>query len=194
MNLFESVRAGVTAREAAERYGIKANRNGMACCPFHRDRHPSMKLDKRYHCFGCQEDGDAINLVEKLFDLETVDAARKLAEDFDIEYEDSFKKRSAKKDKQKQAATAEQRKEKRTMDALRRLEKWLTHAEEVLIRYRKWLEFWEEFYRPEMTDKDWHPLFCEALQNKSRIDYYLDILMCGDDYERLDFLPAAERR
>ncbi|MFR8352936.1 MAG: CHC2 zinc finger domain-containing protein [Blautia obeum] len=25
----------------------------MACCPFHKDRHPSMKADKIYHCFAC---------------------------------------------------------------------------------------------------------------------------------------------
>ena len=29
----------------------------MACCPFHDDKHPSMKVDRRFHCFGCQADG-----------------------------------------------------------------------------------------------------------------------------------------
>ena len=35
----------VTTRQAAEHYGIRVNRNGMACCPFHNDKTPSMKLD-----------------------------------------------------------------------------------------------------------------------------------------------------
>ena len=47
MNVFESVKENVTARQAAEMYGIRVNRNGMACCPFHDDKHPSMKVDKR---------------------------------------------------------------------------------------------------------------------------------------------------
>ncbi len=51
MNVFEAVRDSVTARQAAECYGIKVNRNSMAVCPFHNDKNPSMKLDKRYRCF-----------------------------------------------------------------------------------------------------------------------------------------------
>ena len=54
MNLFEAVKQNVTTRQAAERYGIRIRRNGMAVCPFHNDKNPSMKLDRRFHCFGCQ--------------------------------------------------------------------------------------------------------------------------------------------
>ena len=49
MNVFEAVKQSVTTRQAAEHYGIRVNRNGMACCPFHNDKTPSMKLDKRFH-------------------------------------------------------------------------------------------------------------------------------------------------
>ena len=61
MNIFESVKAAVTTRQAAEHYGIEVNHHGMARCPFHDDRTPSMKLDTRYHCFGCGADGDVID-------------------------------------------------------------------------------------------------------------------------------------
>ena len=44
MNVFEAVKQSVTTRQAAEHYGIRVNRNGMACCPFHNDKTPSMKL------------------------------------------------------------------------------------------------------------------------------------------------------
>ena len=57
MNVFEAVKQSVTTRQAAEHYGIHVGRNGMACCPFHNDKTPSMKLDQRYHCFGCGADG-----------------------------------------------------------------------------------------------------------------------------------------
>ena len=69
MNVFEAVKNTVTARQAAEHYGLKVTRKGMACCPFHRDRHPSMKLDQRFHCFGCQADGDVIDFTAAYFGL-----------------------------------------------------------------------------------------------------------------------------
>ena len=51
MNIFQEVKERVTARQVAERYGLKVRRNGMACCPFHNDKHPSMKIDQNYYCF-----------------------------------------------------------------------------------------------------------------------------------------------
>ena len=67
MNVFEVVKENVTARQAAEAYGLKVGRTGMACCPFHSDKSPSMKLDERYYCFGCGVTGDAVDLTAKLF-------------------------------------------------------------------------------------------------------------------------------
>jgi DNA primase len=77
-NLFSSVKEAVTVREAAEFYGIRVNRSGMACCPFHNDKNPSMKIDQRFHCFGCGADGDVINFTARLFGLGNKEAAEKL--------------------------------------------------------------------------------------------------------------------
>ncbi len=44
MRIFEAVKTTVTPRMAAEHFGLSVSRNGMVCCPFHDDRHPSMKL------------------------------------------------------------------------------------------------------------------------------------------------------
>ena len=82
MSIYEHVKGLVTTREAAEHYGLKVNRNGMACCPFHEDHHPSMKLDERFHCFGCGADGDVVDYTARLFDMAPNYAAEKLAEDF----------------------------------------------------------------------------------------------------------------
>ena len=86
-NVFEAVKLSVSTREAAEFYGIKVRRNGMACCPFHDDKNPSMKVDQRFHCFGCGEDGDVIDFAAKLFDLSPKEAAEKLAQDFGLIYD-----------------------------------------------------------------------------------------------------------
>lgn len=84
MSLFDSVKKAVTTREAAEHYGIRVSRNGMCRCPFHSDHDPSMKVDKRFHCFGCHADGDVVDFAARLFDLSPRSAALKIASDFDI--------------------------------------------------------------------------------------------------------------
>ena len=88
MNVFEAVKQSVTTRQAAERYGIHVNRNGMCVCPFHNDKNPSMKVDRRFYCFGCGATGDVIDFVSQLHGIGSKEAALMLAQDFSIPYED----------------------------------------------------------------------------------------------------------
>ena len=97
MNIFEAVKQSVTTRQAAESYGIRVNKNGMAVCPFHRDKNPSMKIDTRFHCFGCQADGDVIDFTSRLFNLTPMVAAQKLADDFGIQHDRNQKDMPVKK-------------------------------------------------------------------------------------------------
>lgn len=77
MNLFETVKSAVTVKQAAEYYGCKVNRGDMICCPFHDDRHPSMKLNRDYfYCFGCGATGDVIDFVARLFGLSSYEPQR----------------------------------------------------------------------------------------------------------------------
>ena len=86
MNLLETINVAVPVRQAAEHYGLKVSRYGMACCPFHNDRHPSLKLNEDYFfCFGCGAKGDVIDLVARLFDLSSYEAVQKLAADFELD-------------------------------------------------------------------------------------------------------------
>ena len=79
MDLFTQVKMAVSVKEAAEYYGLEVKRGNMVCCPFHNDRTPSMKLNEDYfYCFGCGATGDVIDLVAKLFNLSSYDAAKKL--------------------------------------------------------------------------------------------------------------------
>ena len=108
MNVFEAVKQSVTTRQAAEHYGIKVRRNGMACCPFHNDKTPSMKLDKRFHCFGCGADGDVIDFVAALYGLDKKQAAAQLASDFGIAYENWKPPDKTRKPLPRQKSPAEQ--------------------------------------------------------------------------------------
>ena len=82
--MFQEIKDAVSTRKAASFYGLKIGRGGMACCPFHNDKHPSMKVDKRFHCFGCGADGDVINFVQKMFSMDAKQAAFKLIDDFHL--------------------------------------------------------------------------------------------------------------
>lgn len=84
ISFFQTVKAAIITRQAAEFYGQSVTPNGMMLCLFHDDRHPSMKMDERYYCFACGETGDVIDYVARLFDLSNYEAAKKLQADFCI--------------------------------------------------------------------------------------------------------------
>lgn len=84
-NLFHTVKAAVTTRQLAELYGLRPDRRGMVCCPFHGDKHPSMKVDTRFHCFACGADGDVIDFAARLHGLSKWDAARRIAGEVGLE-------------------------------------------------------------------------------------------------------------
>lgn len=92
MNVFKTVKDAVSPMDAARLYGLKINRGGMCLCPFHNDKHPSMKVDMRigggFYCFGCHESGDVITLTSKLLGLGPKEAAFRLAEDFNLNIDD----------------------------------------------------------------------------------------------------------
>lgn len=167
--LFQTVKAAVTARQAAEMYGLKVGRNSLVCCPFHHDKTPSMKVDDRYYCFGCGVTGDAVDLTAQLLGLSPKDAALRLAADFGIEVDEKAKPEAFHPYRPR-------------ADPQKELQKWFDHAWEVLLEYRSLLRDWEKRYAPQSMDEEWHSLFCEALDKKDYIEYLLDELMlCSKD-------------
>ena len=175
LNVFEAVKQSVTTRQAAERYGIHVGRNGMACCPFHHDKTPSMKLDRRYHCFGCGADGDVIDFVSRLEQATPKEAALMLARDFSIPYADKWPPRRRKPRQE----TPEQ--------SFKRMER---HCFRVLCDYRNLLRRWKEDCAPKTPEDDWNPLFVEALQKQDYVDYLLDTLLSPDMEERAALIAS----
>lgn len=85
MNCFEEIRNRLEIRTVAERYGIEIKRNNICLCPFHDDHHPSAHIyPNAFHCFTCNVHYDILGFVMALFDLSTLDAARKLNDDFQL--------------------------------------------------------------------------------------------------------------
>lgn len=63
----EEVKQSVKMLEVLSRYGLKPNRAGFICCPFHNERTASMKIYKdSYYCFGCGATGDIFAFVQNM--------------------------------------------------------------------------------------------------------------------------------
>ena len=165
MTIFEAVKSTVTPRMAAEHYGMTVARNGMVCCPFHDDWHPSMKLyHDHFHCFGCQANGDVIEFTSKLFGITALEAAQKLAADFGI--------REARP------------------SVLAKLKTYQTQAENeklcfrVLREYLHILQDWKKKYAPQTPQEKPHEHFVEACHMLECTQYMVDQLTIGSSKER----------
>ena len=168
-NVFEAVKQSVSTREAAELYGIKVKRNGMACCPFHDDKNPSMKVDQRFHCFGCGEDGDVIDFTAKLFDLSPKEAAEKLAQDFGLIYNSQAPPRRR---YVRQKTEAQQFREDRQ------------RCYRILSDYYHLLKRWETDHSPRTPEEEPHLRFVEAVQKKAYVEYLLDFFLYDSEEEQ----------
>lgn len=61
--------------------GSRFNREGYICCPFHADKTPSLSVKffpdankQRFKCWGCNEQGDAIDFISKLNNKSYIEA------------------------------------------------------------------------------------------------------------------------
>ena len=162
-SVFEAVKQSITVREAAQMYGIEVNRSGMACCPFHDDKNPSMKLNEEYfYCFGCGATGDVIDFTARLYNLSPKEAAEKLAQDFGLAYDSQAPPRRR---YVRQKTEAQKFKEDRD------------HAFRVLADYFHLLRKWETDYTPKTPEENPHPRFMEAIQKKDYVGYLLDFFL-----------------
>lgn len=174
MTIFQTVKASLTLRQVAEHYGLTVGRNGMVCCPFHENRHPSMKLNEDYFfCFGCGETGDVIDLVAKLFGCSPSDAAHRLAADFGIT------------------------EGKPSVLPKLKVQKTQTQDEQtcfrVLVEYLHTLQDWKTRYAPAAPEQPLHPRFLEAIHKLDYTEYLADLLITGNPGERTEVVEAMKQ-
>ena len=180
MNMFQEIKDAVSVRDAASFYGLKVNRNGMCVCPFHPDKHPSMKVDERFHCFACQADGDVINFVQRLFNLDIKEAARKIIDDFNLNID--FGKKETRAEHNERIRKAKRREYEQSVQ--------ITYANELQVFRNRLSNIFRMFYRWEIdfspTKEQWEKEFIDeryitAVQNKDSLEYILDVLDNGTD-------------
>lgn len=150
-------------------YGLQLSRSGMACCPFHEDKTPSLKVyDDHFYCFGCGATGDCTGFVSKLFGISQIEAAKKISHDFGLNL---FNGKFADTVQTEVSPEAE-------------YYMWLKKAEGTVVEYLDKLCEWRKKYAPRKIGEQLNPLFVESLQNTNYIEYLSEILSYGSDKEK----------
>lgn len=127
-----------------------------------------MKIDERFYCFGCHTTGDVIDFTAKLFDLSLYDAAKKLANDFNIQPLPPSQSAPIPK---LPAAVIERKEEQRVL--------------KILIEYERLLEKWKEEFAPFTPDTEtWDERFCQANRHHIPVGYAIECLISSDPDER----------
>ena len=174
MNLFETVRTNVKAIDVVLMAGFQPNRSKMICCPFHNDKHPSMKVDRRYFCFGCGAKGDAIDFVSNYYGLRLKEAAEKIASDFGLNYDNTGYSEGVRK------PIAAKRSEYQI---------WAEKKQELfahLSRLHEQLREMKMRYAPkDREDSEWSPLFVMAAKELTYVEYLYDYCMFEATEEKL---------
>ena len=177
MNLFKTVKESITVKQAAALYGLPTTTTWMARCPFHEDHTPSMKLnDTYYYCFGCGATGDVIDLTARLFDLSSLQAARKLAQDFGLS-PDKPPSGAVSLPKPPSAPSDEQKED-------------VAYCLRVLHDYRDLLTRWRAEYAPLTPEDPLDEHFVESLHMSGIVDDLIDCLTYEPVPRRAD---AAKR-
>ena len=176
-NVFSEIKNRLAMPEVARFYRLEVNRAGMACCPFHDDKSPSLKVyDDHFYCFGCGATGDQTGFVAKLFGLWQIEAAKKISEDFGLGlFDRNF------------AAPI-----KIAPNPKYEMRKWLGEARQTVKEYLTELYKWHRDYAPRNQDDEFHPLFVESLQKIDYIEYLQDILTRGTEEDKRDLYESGK--
>ena len=165
--------------EVARFYGLQVGRSGMALCPFHEEKTPSLKIyEDHFYCFGCGESGDCTGFVAKLFGISQKEAAKRISYDFGLRLFDD-----------REIAVNVNEKLRAAIDYHR----WLRNANLAVSEYLTKLTIWRKQYTPQNPDESLHPLVVESLTKMDYMENLLDTLTYGTDKEKDSYMKAAER-
>lgn len=192
MSIFSEVKEYLTARQAAEYYGLKVRKNGTACCPFHNDKHPSMKIDKNYYCFACGVGGDVVDYVSRMYGLSQYDAALKLIEDFALPID--VNGNAGVSVQEKERIRREKAERERIIRIQERFEKWCSQTVDILKNCISEIDSVSRFLIGKPPDIIFSEDYVQMLHAEPLINYWLDILCMGDIPERQELFLKDRKK
>lgn len=166
MNPAEQIKATLCMREVGEKYGYYANRAGYICCPFHKEKTPSLMLystpGRGWHCFGCGAGGSPIDFVMQLFHINFRQAVLRMNYDFQLGLT------TEKADIRTQTDIAKKRQEEMRRNQL--------FAKEYTEKTNLFRLLWDAKKRlaPASPSEEWHPLYVMACHELPQLEYWFE--------------------
>ena len=140
----------------------------MTLCPFHDDRHPSLRLyDDHFYCFACAAHGDVIDMTAKLLDVPVNEAICRLEKDFGIGINDDRNRTNV-----------------HSSAHLSRIPDDELMCLTVLTEYERLLKQWRTKFAPKIPDEIPDGRFVEACQMLDYVGYLADDLCVSGPEER----------
>jgi len=172
----EEIKDLVTMEHIYMKYGFKPNRMGFISCPFHKEKTASLKAykdNKKFKCFGCNENGSVIDFVSKLFNLNFGQTLERINYDFGLNLPVGKRLSLREKAELDRAYKRMQEKAKKQKEEEEKYER---------LYWKLWGDYilWDNLrieHKPKNDTEDMHPLFVEALHILPQIEYKIDLLL-----------------
>lgn len=190
--LCAEIRAQVSARDAAYRYGLTRNpQQATVKCLYHRDTHPSMKLyagtgadggrGTGFYCFSCGAGGDVVKLVARILCTDTMGAIRQIDTDYCLHLPLEPMTPQAQADANAQRAQRQAQQAQRQAAEIWRRE--TIHRLDTEIQRANNLP---------PTPDNWTQAQRQALMKREQNEYYSNLLLQADSAQLLELYAQRE--
>ena len=164
MNIFAEIKDRVSAKDIAYRYlGNPHKRIGDKLwypSPFRQEKIPSFVVSDSFHDFGENWHGDGVDLVGRLYNMKPADAAKMIAKDFGIAYENEYESEYIIKLRKKEREERE--------NAKRMLEEWFNDTYDGLCDIYDMYRLAEKVLEKKIVAK------CLLQSDIDRLEYVMD--------------------
>jgi len=173
VDIFNTVKQ-IPFPEVQESFNGEEVRRGKIRCPFHDEKTPSFQVyDDGFKCFGCGEHGDSIDFIAKLENVRPIEAARLIAERFNLPVD-----RPATRQESQQVNELKRRRSLNKMYKIMEQRAFLN-----LIEYRDTVNYIVSIEWPDLAEST-----IKKVNKLPMVEEYLRILTTGSQEERLGML------
>ncbi len=179
MNFIREVKQRADIVRVAEYYGMKLNRAYKCICPFHKEKTASLSISPQkqiWKCFGCGKGGDVISLVSDLLNINALEAAKSINNTLGLGL-----------NAEKPSSYLEINKYKQKRKTEEMFKKWTLQTFILLTDYLHILWNWEKIAN--FDDER----FVEALQQKEKTQYFIDIFIEGTIEDKIWFWKCEKK-
>jgi hypothetical protein len=193
-NVFKEANERAHIVTVCESYGLELTACGegryKALCPLHQENTPSFHIYEDTHsfyCFGCNQGGDAVALVQKIDGCKPLDAVRRVDKICGLKLAFS---RAATSEEKKAAAISDWRR-KYNQQLLRNFITWEQGYFQRVCSELRTLDEYIQANRPE-TAEQMSADFLNALQTRERLEHICNVFTFGSMAEKTEFYKAKE--